>query len=290
MRIAAVFCFVTSFFLFGAATYWKYGKAEADRLLVNKGSVLEMTAYSVASTWLRWSGLYPVVIGYLPQIVRYCGVLQGHHSRTDPAYLWTVKVFTAFVLCLLGAASSFVAAVDPSMGLIFLLLAVFLPIVLYRELAAKVIRRQEAFISELPSFMHKLSLLIAAGEPLQRAWIRAGTVPEAMRKHPLYAELSRTNNVLEQAVPFPKALEELHHRSDISEMGTLVTTVLMNYKRGGEAFSLALQDASRSIMERKYALIRKKGEEASTKLLLPMMLMLGSVIFIVGTPAFMMMY
>lgn len=273
----------------GLITYLNDGKAEAERLNFGKMNHMERTVYAVGSVWLRKLGLYPILISYVPQIMRYCEVVKRRDDQADPAFLWTVKTFTltlgSFTACLV----SLLWNADVSIVMLFLGLAIFIPLVAYRDLAMKVKQRREAFISELPAFMQKLALLLSAGETIQRAWIRSADVPEAMRSHPLYEELSITNNALMQSVPFPKVLEELHRRCAVAEMSSLVTTVLMNYKRGGEAFVFALQDASRTLMERKYAVIRTKGEEASTKLLFPMMLMLFAVMLIVGSPAVMIM-
>jgi len=51
-----------------------------------------------------------------------------------------------------------------------------------------------------------------------------------------------------------------------------------------------LQDASRLMMEKKHAVVRTQGEEASTKLLFPMLLMLIAVMAIVAAPAVMLMH
>lgn len=247
-------------------------------------------AYAVASAWLQWIGAYPILLLRLPQLVRYCTVLYGKADDVpDPAYAWAVKAFALSMASLIGTVFALLANADVSILLLLAGLVFALPVVLWQELGSKIKKRHEAFITELPTFMHKLSLLIAAGETVRRAWIRAGIADADRGKHPLYEELMKTSNELSQGIPFSKALEDLHRRCGIHEMSTLATTVLMNYRRGGEMFALALQDASRLMMERKYAVVRTRGEEASTKLLLPMMFMLFAVMTIVAAPAVMMM-
>jgi tight adherence protein C len=252
-------------------------------------SAAARAVFIVAESWLRRSGVFPKLAIHLPQLLRYCAMIADRHDGPDPAYVWTVKTFALTAAAAIAAGFAYLAEADPAVALLFALFAVVAPVLLWQELKKKVADRQRAFVSELPTFLHKLSLLLAAGETVQRAWQRAGVAGPDKAKHPLYAELARTNTSIEQGVPFPKALEDMHRRSGFHEVGALVTTVLMNYKRGGEAFALALQDASRLMMEKKHAVVRMQGEEASTKLLFPMLLMLIAVMLIVAAPAVMLM-
>ncbi|TLS50170.1 hypothetical protein FE782_21085 [Paenibacillus antri] len=261
----------------------------ATRCLPRKHSTVTRIVYVVAEAWLRRCGAYPKLAIHLPQLLRYCAMVQDRSEATDPAYAWTVRTFAATTLAAFAAVFAYLAKADGAVVLLIAVLTAAAPAVLWRELKKKVEGRQRAFVAELPTFLHKLSLLLAAGEAIHRAWQRAGTVGSDKETHPLYTELARTNQDIAQGVPFPKALEDMHRRCGYHEVSALITTVLMNYKRGGEAFALALQDASRLMMEKKHALVRTQGEEASTKLLFPMMLMLCAVMLIVAAPAVMLM-
>lgn len=52
---------------------------------------------------------------------------------------------------------------------------------------------------------------------------------------------------------------------------------------------LALMDLSRSLWERRKAICKTLGEQASSKLVFPMVLLFMVVVILVGAPAFMMM-
>ncbi|MCI3922470.1 type II secretion system F family protein [Paenibacillus sp. TRM 82003] len=238
---------------------------------------------------LRRTGLYARLLLYMPQLSRLCFLAGGEEGDRDPAFLWASKTLASSTGAAAVTAAAWPLGADGAVLTVGAILTMAIPALSYREIAAKAKRRQESFVAELPTFMHKLSLLMGAGETVQRAWLKAGTVSGEKSLHPLYIELARTNNELTQAVPFQKALEELHRRCRIAELSSLVSTVLMNHKRGGEAFALVLQDTSRLLMERKQALIRTKGEEASTKIIVPMLFMLIAVMIVVAAPAVMMM-
>jgi len=275
----------------GVFTY-RFESRKGIRTFTRPGgdTVVARAVFVVAEAWLRRTSVYPKLALHVPQLLRYCAMIADRHEGPDPAYAWTVKTFAATSAAAVAAVAACFAEADPAVCFALALLAVGTPALSWKELKKKVRGRQRAFVAELPTFLHKLSLLLAAGETVQRAWQRAGTAGPNNEGHPLYAELARTNQDIERGVPFPKALEDMHRRCGFHEVGALVTTVLMNYKRGGEAFALALQDASRLMMEKKHAVVRMQGEEASTKLLFPMLLMLIAVMAIVAAPAVMLMH
>ena len=254
-----------------------------------RSSVFRNVLYIIAESCVLRLRVYPLVIQYLPQLVRYCQLVYGTNAQPQPAFRWTVVAFAWFAGGTVTAAASLLAQADASMVALCASVAGGAPLALWSDLRRKAERKRRRIVSELPTFMHKLALLLSAGESLPQAWQRAGTAGSGKEEHPLYAELAKTVQDIRNGVSFPKALDDMHRRCGYPEIGALVTTVLMNYKRGGESFALALQDASRLFMERKQTVIRTKGEEASAKLLFPMIIMLAAVLIIVAAPAVMMM-
>lgn len=67
------------------------------------------------------------------------------------------------------------------------------------------------------------------------------------------------------------------------------TTLLLNHKRGGEELVLSLRELSVILWDKRKALARTLGEEASSKLVFPMVLIFFIVMVIVASPALMMM-
>ncbi|HZG56027.1 type II secretion system F family protein [Paenibacillus sp.] len=291
--MAALVCILAA----AAAALWTYRRlpaADVARFLGEKpSSAASAKAYAagmaVAAAWLRWTGGYSLLIAQLPQLARYCAIVYGRDKEADPAHTWTVETFAMTAAAGLATVTALMAAADAGVASFLAAVSAAIPFLRWRDLAGKAAQRREAFVAELPTFMHKLSLLLAAGETLHGAWRRAGEAYGEKRLHPLYAELAKAGVAMANGVPFPRALEEMQRRCGFPEVSALVTTVLMHYKRGGESFALALQDASRSLLEKKQAYVRTKGEQASAKLLFPMMLMLVAVMTIVAAPAVMMM-
>jgi tight adherence protein C len=87
---------------------------------------------------------------------------------------------------------------------------------------------------------------------------------------------------------FQQAFENFSKRCAVQEVSIFTTTVLLNYRRGGADFVLSLRDLSRMLWEKRKAISRTHGEQASSKLVFPMVVIFLIVIVLVGTPALMM--
>ena len=61
----------------------------------------------------------------------------------------------------------------------------------------------------------------------------------------------------------------------------------MNLRKGNSELFNQLEEESNKAFEERLAAVRKKGEEAGTKLLMPMILMLIIVMVVIMIPAYM---
>ncbi len=170
------------------------------------------------------------------------------------------------------------------------LLALVLSASLIRDLQRKVQEREQEILMELPELLNKIVLLVGAGETAQRAIIRCVQRKQGSAStHPLYRELFQMLNELENGYPFQQALESFSKRCGVQEVSVFTTTVLLNFRRGGGEFGLALRELSRTLWDKRKAVSRIRGEQASSKMVLPMVMIFVIVMILVGTPAFMMM-
>jgi tight adherence protein C len=65
--------------------------------------------------------------------------------------------------------------------------------------------------------------------------------------------------------------------------------LLLNYKRGGDDLVVALRTLSKELWDKRKALSRTLGEEASTKLVFPMVIVFVIVLVVIASPAIMLM-
>jgi tight adherence protein C len=163
------------------------------------------------------------------------------------------------------------------------------PMCLIHDLNQKLKRKKRLLLLELPEFLNKLTLLVDAGETVQKAINRcvehkqqAGFDP---KKSPLFCELIQMNNELKINRSFQYVMEDFSKRCNAQEISIFTTTVLLNYRRGGVEFVYALRELSRIIWDKRLALTRTLGEEASAKLVFPMVLIFLIVMVIVAAPA-----
>ncbi|NGZ76010.1 type II secretion system F family protein [Saccharibacillus alkalitolerans] len=165
-------------------------------------------------------------------------------------------------------------------------MAVLLPFALIKDLASKVKQREERILMELPELLNKIVLLVGAGETVQQAIFRCSKQKEGS-DHPLYKELDRMVAECRSGDPFHQAFEQFGKRCGVQDATVFVTTVLLNHKRGGGEFAMALRDLSRTLWDKRKSLGRIQGEKASSKMVFPMVLILLVVMLMVGGPAMM---
>ncbi|MFD2411412.1 type II secretion system F family protein [Paenibacillus rhizoplanae] len=168
------------------------------------------------------------------------------------------------------------------------LLAVALPVAMVSDLHKKVRVREQNIMLELPELLNSIVLLVGAGETVQRAIVRCVHSRHGDSAHPLYAELMKMTAEWDGGYSFQQAFENFSKRCAVQEVSIFTTTVLLNYRRGGADFVLSLRDLSRMLWEKRKAISRTRGEQASSKLVFPMVVIFLIVIVLVGTPAIMM--
>lgn len=101
-----------------------------------------------------------------------------------------------------------------------------------------------------------------------------------------YEEMLVTLHELRLGIPEPYAYEQFGIRAGILPFMKFSTILVQNLKKGNRNMTdLLKQEANESFLERKET-AKRLGEEASTKLLAPMMILLLIVLVIILTPAF----
>lgn len=163
---------------------------------------------------------------------------------------------------------------------------------LYMDLDKKIKQREQAIVMELPEFLNKIILLVNAGETVQEAMLRAveSKVVRAEQGketilNPLYVELQQVANEMRNNRSFAEALQDFSKRCAVHEVSVLVTTMLLNYRKGGGDFVASLRELAHELWDKRIAVARILGEEASSKMVFPMVIILIVVMIIVGAPA-----
>jgi tight adherence protein C len=186
------------------------------------------------------------------------------------------------------------------------LMGIMLPVSKLRDPAIQLERRRQDMVLALPDMLSKLMLLVGAGETVQRAIARCIDVQSMEMKArllqsqrrkterfvselPLQAEWLRMVHALENGDSFASAIEAFSKRCAVQEVSMFATVMLLHYRKGGEQFSLALRELSFSLWEKRKATARMRGEEASSKMLFPMVGIFFLLLIAIGAPAILMM-
>ncbi|WP_059046575.1 type II secretion system F family protein [Paenibacillus rubinfantis] len=235
---------------------------------------------------IRISQRFP---GFFFKVQRAVQKIGGNRRSGETTLLFLAELLTYGYLCLIFGCLMTLLNNGAAGLLIGGLLAVLVPVALINDLHRKVQRREQAVLLELPELLNKIVLLVGAGSTVQQAIKRCLERKREQAGHPLYRELLQMQKEWEGGDSFQQAMEGFSKRCGIQEVSAFTTAVLLNYRRGGEDFALALRDLSHSLWEKRKAVGKTLGEQASSKLVFPMVLLFMAVLILVGAPAFMIM-
>lgn len=99
-------------------------------------------------------------------------------------------------------------------------------------------------------------------------------------------ELLLVCNELESGISETEAYMHFGRRCRLRQYSRLSSLLVQNLRRGNDTLLQVLQEEARTSFEERKNLARELGEEAGTKLLLPMMIMLGVTMLIIIVPAY----
>ena len=148
------------------------------------------------------------------------------------------------------------------------------------ELKERKGKRQEALRRQFYSFVSRLSLLIGAGINVREAMRLASGGAEE-----LAGEVRFTLNQIDAGLSEEKAYLGMSGRIGIPEYTRLMTMISQNINHGNSRLLMLMDQEVKNAMNMKREHMRKKGETASEKLLIPTALLLVIVIGVIMIPA-----
>ena len=150
--------------------------------------------------------------------------------------------------------------------------------------------RKKQMIEDYPEVISKLTLYLGAGMTVKKAWrkITEGYMKEKEDENEryVYEEMRQTCHEMDSGVTEAEGYENFGRRCDLQIYIRLGALLSQNLRKGTKGLSELLKLESIQAFEERKARAKRLGEEAGTKLLLPMFLMLVEVLIIVIVPAF----
>ena len=151
--------------------------------------------------------------------------------------------------------------------------------------------RKEELLRQYPDMVSKLSLLLGAGMTLNGAWERIvknyqlQLAQKRSGQAEVYEQMLIAYREIQDGMGELKAYERFGARCATPQYRKLSTLIVQNLRKGSASLSKLLEKEVTDAFTVRKNHAKKAGEEAGTKLLLPMMLMLCIVLVIILVPA-----
>lgn len=162
-----------------------------------------------------------------------------------------------------------------------------------KELMNRLKRRETEVLIDYPEIINKFVLLLGAGMTMKSAWEKISLEYSNKRKEGgrekryAYEEMLLTYHELNNGVIECNAYENFGKRMKALPYLRFSSLITQNLKKGSKGLLELLEHEAIDAFNDRKELAKRLGEEASTKLLGPMMLLLLIVLAIIVTPAFM---
>lgn len=258
---------------------------------LTQGEVVTLTAQFCYEDWVREEELFvqvnPVV--YTPQEAIRAGIeelLREREERTESEEAMTLpeRIGTEPLV--------WKEIIEDSSGY-FLILVLFAAGVFYwgrsRELDQRLEARRRELLLDYPEIVNKLALYMGAGMTVRNAFLKMGEDykrQREVRKKYVYEEILMTCYELQGGKSEMEAYDHFGKRCQVQSYIKLSALLSQNIRKGSnDLLRMLRQEAENAFIQRKN-LAKKLGEEAGTKLLLPMMMMLCIVMVIIMIPAY----
>lgn len=149
-------------------------------------------------------------------------------------------------------------------------------------------KRRVQMLMDYPEIVSKLTILLGAGMSVRLAWEKiVGDYRKRGIKRYAYEEMVITYNEIRAGTMESIAYSNFGKRCNIHEYLKFGAVLEQNVRSGTKGLAAMLENEAWLAFEVRKNTAVKLGEEAGTKLLLPMIMMLGVVLVIVMVPALM---
>ena len=286
-----IYAFVISLALFGllfAISREKYIDflAPLDKSKYSLKNFMPMSLFLLEKIKYKYNTVYDqglqLKLGELYEQKNARYYLQVHWSSKLTLMLIMIPVILFFGTAMGDADSSFAFFSITALGLAF-----YLP---DHEVNEKLKKRRLMLQIDFPDFLNKLMLLVNAGMTISRAMEKIVMDRQTGFKYgyrPLYSELHEALLEIKAGRPESKAYENLAKRCKTPEITKFTSVIIQNLRKGNAELVSILRLQAVECWEMRKNVAKKLGEEASTKLLFPMMIMFLAILLIAIAPAFM---
>lgn len=185
----------------------------------------------------------------------------------------TIMCFALPAYCFTGSSIIFAALIAAGIGAYFYY---------GTTLEEKIQNRQNQMLEEFSDMVSKLALLVNAGMILHDAWAQVATAGNSQ----LYQEMQRSVEEMRNGIPETDALFTFGTRCMMPEIKKFASTLIQGIEKGNSELAAMLTAQSKEVWAIKQQLMRRKGEVANSKLLIPMLMVFIGILIMVVVPIF----
>ena len=186
-----------------------------------------------------------------------------------------------FVFTAITAVAAMVGGVN---SVLFFVMGIIVFAVVYyfysQATERKIKTRSEQFALEFPNAVSTIALLVNSGMILRDAWKEVAFSGDTLLSY----EMRKVNEDISNGVAEADALYSFANRCSTPEIKKFTSIVVQGLEKGSRDLAIALQEQNDSLWESKKQLTLKKGELASGKLLIPLVIMFVGVLFLIMVP------
>ncbi len=230
---------------------------------------LELVHYSYKFKWDKKLKNY-LGIMYTDRYVEY--YIRVIYSQTV-TIVYTIFVGAIFYGTYLGDVSQVL-----TIGILGLVLGVYfvtLPKV-------KIDKRSEQLINDYAEVVSNLALLTNAGMILRDAWTEVAYASD----DEFYLEMQKVVDDLNNGIGETQAYTDFGIRCVIPEAKKFASTIIQGIQKGNRELAKNLQEQSAEVWEQRKQLVKRKGEKAANRLVIPVFIMFIGIIIMIIIPIF----
>lgn len=176
---------------------------------------------------------------------------------------------------------------------IFFIMGVLIWFILLKDgLEKQEKKREQQLIRDYPELISQFTLLLSAGMTISGAWTKLVSQYEKNQRRNekerryLYEEMVLTLREIKNGVSEVEAISDFGNRIKLTPYLKFSSLLSQNIRKGSRGLTELLREEGKLAYEERKENAKQLGEEAGTKLLLPMIIMLSIVLVIILVPSF----
>ncbi|MGN0548724.1 MAG: type II secretion system F family protein [Acutalibacteraceae bacterium] len=183
-----------------------------------------------------------------------------------------------------AAISAVAAMMDGTNRILFFVMGIVVFAVVYyfysQATERKIKTRSEQFALEFPNAVSTIALLVNSGMILRDAWKEVAFSGESLLSY----EMRKVNEDIANGISEADALYGFANRCSTPEIKKFTSIIVQGLEKGSKDLADALQNQNNELWESKKQRTLKKGELASGKLLIPLIIMFMGVLILIMVP------